>query len=226
MEIMSNQVKRILMGLAMEIAVNFFFLNFTYTFGGNIFVQMFGGPIGARITMAVAKLVLQEWKDEYNNILAKSDITEYLSGLYIDDGRSHQRLLRRGERFNLNRNKFTFDEYSEKEDIEAGISKEDLTRREVLKAMNSVNKDLEFTMELCSDFVDLKLPTLSFSLYMSDKGIEHTYYEKSMKNQILVMERSALSRQQIMRIMTNEVRRRVEVIGANVSQNEANEIMN
>ena len=91
--------------------------------------------------------------------------------------------------------------------------------------MNSVNKDLEFTMELCTDFEDSKLPTLSFSLYMGETGIEHTYFEKSMKNQVLVMERSALGRQQVMSIMTNEVRRRVEVIGDKVSQVEANEII-
>ena len=58
--------------------------------------------------------------------------------------------------------------------------------------MNDVNKDLEFTMELCSDFIDKKLPTLSFSLYITDEGIQHTYFEKNMKNQTLVMERSAL----------------------------------
>ena len=96
----------------------------------------------------------------------------------------------------------------------------------MLIAMNSVNKDLEFTMELCSDFTDMKLPTLSFSLYMGNEGIEHTYYEKSMKNQTLVMEKSALGRQQIMSIMTNEVRRRIEVVGVNVEQVAANEIIN
>ena len=60
MEILSNGTKRTLMAFAMEAAVIFFFRNFTYTFGGDIFVQMFGGPIGARITMAVARLVMQQ----------------------------------------------------------------------------------------------------------------------------------------------------------------------
>ena len=59
------------MSLSMEIAVNFFFSNFTYTFRGDIFVQLFGGPIGARITMAVDKLVMQEWKEQYNKFSAR-----------------------------------------------------------------------------------------------------------------------------------------------------------
>ena len=54
MEILNTKVKKKLMALAMERAVVFFFLNFTYTFAGETFVQTFGGPIGARITMACA----------------------------------------------------------------------------------------------------------------------------------------------------------------------------
>ena len=48
-----------LMGAALEIAVQFFFKNFTYSFGGKVYVQTSGGPIGARLTMCVARLVMQ-----------------------------------------------------------------------------------------------------------------------------------------------------------------------
>ena len=97
MDLISNNVKKKLMGFAMEVAVCFFFRNFTYTFGGDIYVQVFGGPIGARITMAVAKLVMQDWKDHYDQILENSGITELLTGLYVDDGRTFQRKLKWGE---------------------------------------------------------------------------------------------------------------------------------
>ena len=112
------------------------------------------------------------------------------------NGRAIQRKLKWGERYDVDQNKFTFDAGDEKDDEEVGTDRNELTRREVLRAMNSVNSDLVFTMELCSDFRDRKLPTLSFSLFMTDKGIEHTYFEKEMKNQTLVMERSALGRHQ------------------------------
>ena len=225
LEILSNQTARKLMGFAMEIAVIFFFRNFTYTFGGDIFVQMFGGPIGARITMAVAKLVMQQWKNDYDKILERSGIQEWLSGLYVDDGRSYQRKLKWGERYCGQQKKFTFDVDKEMEDASENVDRNELTRREVLLAMNDVNKDLEFTKELCSDFIDKKLPTLSFSLNITDEGIQHTYFEKNMKNQTLVVERSALGRQQLMSIMTNELRRRLEVIGDSLSQKERNEIV-
>ena len=53
-EFIPLKIQKLLMGLAMELAINFFFKNFCYTFGGKKFVQLNGGPIGARLTMAVA----------------------------------------------------------------------------------------------------------------------------------------------------------------------------
>ena len=141
-----------LMGLAMEHAVIFFFKNFTYTFGGKLFIQVGGGPIGARITMAVARLVMQDWKEKYNEILHNSDITELLSGLYVDDGRGVQRLLEVGERFVAGEKKFKVLVESKAYDLENNITRDEITRSEVLKAMNSINSDLNFTMELCKDF--------------------------------------------------------------------------
>ena len=94
-----------------------------------------------------------------------------------------------------------FPEKAFKEDTTRGISKEELTKEQILKAMNSVNKDLEFTMETHKDFIDGRLPTLSFSLWPGQRCIHHSYYEKEMRNQVLVMERTAMGRQSIMSIM-------------------------
>ena len=55
-----NNTVLTMLGLAMERAVIFFFNHFTYTFGGEIYLQTSGGPIGARLTMVVARLVMQE----------------------------------------------------------------------------------------------------------------------------------------------------------------------
>ena len=87
------------MGLAMELAVVFFFKYFTYTFGGKKYIQLTGGPIGARLTMAVSRIVMQNWKDKYDLVLKSSGIIEYLNGLYVDDGRTFHRKLEYGERF-------------------------------------------------------------------------------------------------------------------------------
>ena len=108
-EYVGDKIKAKLMGLAIERAVVFFFNNFTYTFGGQVYRQKGGGPIGARLTMAVARLVMQQWKDEYNVILHDSDIIELLFGLYVDDGRTVHRKLYWGERFDPNLKKMVWD---------------------------------------------------------------------------------------------------------------------
>ena len=82
----------------------------------------------------------------------------------------------------------------------------------MLVSMNSINPDLSFTMELVGDFDNRRMPTLSFSIWPGENRIMHTYFEKSMKNQVLMMERSSIGRQAMMSIMTNELRRRLEVL--------------
>ena len=84
----SQQEIKILLSLALQIAVVFFFENFVYTFGGECFVQCGGGPIGARLTMALARLVMQAWSEEFSKILRKNMIGEHLRGIYVDDGRN------------------------------------------------------------------------------------------------------------------------------------------
>ena len=65
----SEEDKRMLVAVALEIAVYFFFTNFVYTFGGNSYAQSSGGPIGAHLTMAVSILIIQPWYEEFERIL-------------------------------------------------------------------------------------------------------------------------------------------------------------
>ena len=66
--------------------------------------------------------------------------------------------IRKGMRFNEKESTFSFSAEQEKEDEE----KNDYERiaGEILKAMNSVNQDLVFTIETEKDFENSRLPTL------------------------------------------------------------------
>ena len=72
--------------------------------------------------MAVSRLVMQEWKDQYDLILNKSNIEELLSGLYVDDGREVHRLLRLGERYVEEDNMFKVIADKAIEDIENSVT--------------------------------------------------------------------------------------------------------
>ena len=64
-----------------EVGTRAVFEHFIYKFGENIYLQISRGPIGARLTMCAAQLVMQSWGSDYHASLelAKVEIT-LLSG--------------------------------------------------------------------------------------------------------------------------------------------------
>jgi hypothetical protein len=63
------QEERDLFGIMVEIGIRVLWSSFCYTFGGKIYLQQAGGPIGARITMAASRLRMQDWGEKYSMIL-------------------------------------------------------------------------------------------------------------------------------------------------------------
>ena len=175
--------------------------------------------------MCASSLTMQEWRDHFKGILERSKIEELLAGIYVDDGRNLIEILKLGMRYDRTEGKFRFDQEWERMDIEEGLSPKQRTKVRVQEAMNSINPDLQFTMELGEDFEDGRLPTLSFSLWEEPWGISHSYFEKKVRSQVLLMERSAMGTNSKFSIMSNELRRRFEVLNENVSRREKVQII-
>ena len=209
-----------LMGCCLEIAVKFFFRNFVYTFGGEMYVQDFGGPIGARLTMCLARVVLQAWSEEFSSILKSCDINEHLRAIYVDDGRNVVDKLKLGTRYDPTLKRIKHTPEKEEEDRVAGVNEKQHTVEIIREIMNSINPDLKFTTEIEEDFECLRLPTLSFEIWSSSKGIMHSYYEKPMRCQTLTMEKSSQSEQSKYSILVNELSRRFEVMSDDVTLDE------
>ena len=154
-----------------EIGVRAIFENFTYRWGGEIYKQSGGGPIGCRVTMAVARIVMQDWSENYNEILDNSGLLTIMMSGYVDDNRQLTRLLAMGMRYNKDSNRFEMDEEAKKEDTEArekGEHRDQRMARICRVAMKSVNPDLDFTVETAQDYVDKYLPTLDFKTKMTE----------------------------------------------------------
>ena len=74
-----------------EIAVRILFEHFTYKFGTTWYQQATGGPIGARITMVVARLVMSDWGAKYRKVLVDSGIPpDLLGGMWMMGIRSQE----------------------------------------------------------------------------------------------------------------------------------------
>jgi hypothetical protein len=130
--------------------------------GGEIFLQSEGGPIGARLTMACSRLVMQDWAEGYRGTLDRSGVTTYSQDGYVDDVRQNTDLMRMGSRFNPVKKRFTWRADWEKEDREADLPDEVRMGNICLTAMNSISKDLKFTVESVHDFQNGRLATLDF----------------------------------------------------------------
>ena len=168
--------------------------------------------------MCVARLVMQQWRDDYSDIVRKAEIRELLSKIYVNDNRNVVELLKPGLRFDEEIGEFRY-----KKDWETEDKKEDprdRTKREILRAMNSLNTDLKFTVETEDDFPSKRLPTLSFEIWSCENGIRHSYYEKEMRSQILTMKRSAQSENSKCAILTNELSRRFLMMDCKIEQKE------
>ena len=94
-----------------------------------------------------------------------------------------------------------------------------------LPAMIAVNKSLKFTTEAPEEFPRNRLPTLDFVLWLVGGILYHSYFEKGMKSQFTIMRRSAMSEQQKMSILSNELVRRLSNIHRDVLQEEIKEVI-
>ena len=174
------QQRKQIIGHVAEIGTRTIFENFCYQFGGKAYHQQEGGPIGARVTMCAARMVMQHWAREYTNILLQAGLRIPLMTGYVDDGRQGSTVLRRGMMFNTEKRAFEYSKEQHEIDDEEDAPDNVRMARRCLPAMNSVNGNLRFTTEAPEDFPRDRLPTLDFVLWMVDGLLLHSYFEKAM----------------------------------------------
>ena len=217
--------RRMIVARVAEIGTRMIFENFTYQFGGEIFVQKSGGPFGARVTMAAARIVMQAWSRSYQSILLRSGLRLTLLAGYVDDGRQSGTTLRRGMRYSTETKKFEYSRDAKEDDDRRNESSNERMARVCKDAMNDVSTDLEFTTESPDEFKEKKLPTLDFKLWMIKGMILHSYFEKEMRTPFVIMKRSAMGEQQRMSILSNELVRRLSNVARVVVDEEIPEII-
>jgi hypothetical protein len=100
-----------------EIGVRAVWDNFTYSFGGNTYLQKSGGPIGARLTMATARIVMQNWGRKYRGILSTCGLEDWLSESYVYDARQSTQAVKKGNRFDVETGKMKFSREALQEDL-------------------------------------------------------------------------------------------------------------
>ena len=226
----TEKEKIYLMAACLEIGVRTCFEHHVYQFGGRYYLQKSGGPIGMRITMAAARLVMCDWGLRMKEIFNKANIQTYLKAVYVDDKRSLMPAIKKGTRWVDKQKSFEFREDWFKEDTELEESSTRRTANEIRKAMDSINPDLKFEIEIEEDFPREKLPTLDTCLWLErEEGappeLRYEFYEKPMCNKLCMLEMSAMTESSKIASLSQDLVRRMLHTDSKTSQSRRNKIV-
>ena len=204
--VLSQKDKTEIIGTVLSIAVTELFKNHFYTFGGEIFHQKEGGPIGLRGTCAIARLCMQLFDVKWERELDKHMLRTWLIARYMDDGRACMPPLKPGWRWKDG--SLLFCMKWEREDQE--LSGSEITRRGLLGTLKGVEDFLDFTMEIGEDFEDKWLPTLDTKLWVNGSSqVLYSFYEKPTSSNMTVQRRTAMGEQAKIQVVSNDLVRRL-----------------
>ena len=203
---LTEEDKKEILGQVIAICVDILFKNHLYTFGGDVFRQLKGGPIGLRATCAIARMVMCEWDRLWIQKLDSLNIKTELMMRYMDDGRTFLYAIRPGWRMVGDR--LLFKKTWEMEDW--SICPTTRTAQILGETMQGVVEGLKFTIETKNDFEDGKLPTLDINLFITEENrIGFNFYEKPTVSNLAILKRSALPENGKIQSLSNEVVRRL-----------------
>ena len=94
------------MAACLEIGVRNAFALHLYQFGGRLYHQKDGGPIGMRLAGSVARIVMGEWAGRMMKILKDNNIKVWLAAYYVDDVRFLTSIIDKGFRWDNKEKKF------------------------------------------------------------------------------------------------------------------------
>ena len=97
--ILEEWEKKFLASEVIKIAIKTLFNKHYYTFGGKMYHQDEGGPIGLRATCAIARMVMQYFDKGWEEKLTRLNIKIWLNARYMDDGRLMLPPIKRGWRW-------------------------------------------------------------------------------------------------------------------------------
>ena len=113
----AHQMKLLLVA-CLGVAVETVFTLHTYRFGGSIWQQMFGGPIGLRLTAVCARLRMVRWMRDLKRVLGENGVKVMMAGFYVDDVRLVTPVIPPGLRWDPHKKKIIFDQAWLVEDLE------------------------------------------------------------------------------------------------------------
>ena len=203
---LTDDIKKELLATVVEIVTEQLFKHHYYTFGGQIYHQQDGGPIGLRGTCAVARVCMQIFDSKWKRKLDEWRISRKMNKRYMDDTRTLLHAIKHGWRGD--KNGLWFSLAWQEEDQK--LSSTEITKRVLLKSMEGVENYLKFTGETGEDFEGGWLPTLDTNLKVTKENkVLFKMYEKETCSKQTIHKKSAMGENIKSQILSQDLIRRL-----------------
>ena len=218
-ELAPDRVKRKLMlSLLFRELVRVIMTNHLYTFGGKLYRQAAGGPIGLQFSSTAARAVLRLFDREYRKKLHELQLQLLLDKRYVDDKNMAARAVPAGKDVVVGRD-------GKLELVELEIPGEDEADAHTAKVYRKVAdtirpKSIKMTEDFPSKYSSGDMPILDMKVRMKDGFIEHRHYTKPMASKSVIQASSAFTAAEKMNILVNEGNRRLKNYSPHLSWEE------
>ena len=201
----SDEDKREMVALLVQINTILLMSSHIYTFGGKVYLQEKGAGIGLRASACLARIVMCQWDTRWAWHQQIQGLTVILFIRYVDDLRLYVNAINRGWTWKEGRWKYCPHKAEEDE-----RTPEERTREELNKSFDDMIDCLSFTTETQSDFPEDTLPTLDVQIKILDDGkIDFRHFTKKMSNNLLLESSTALSKATIFSSLRQDLVRRL-----------------
>ena len=222
--VIGEKEKRAIVSRTVEVAILVAMGHHLYSFGGKIYLQAGGGPIGMRFTACLAAAIMKIWDMAWIDLMEREGLVSYLYKRYVDDSRNLLPPLKEGWIWDGCCFKFCEDQYINDMSNTSTMNDQIRTTTELTKAMCSLVNFLKFTGEDYTQF-DGRLPTLDTNMWVSESKVLFSFYEKPTVPNRVLDRLTALSDSALNASMIQEVVRRLKLCSNEVSLNEKKVIL-
>ena len=235
----TEEEKRRLIACCIEIGIRAVFFNHLYEFDDKVYLQQDGGPIGVRLSGTVARAVMASWDASLNTIMAENQLVSWLLSRYVDDVAMLLQAVKKGVRWCPGCKALAHSDSWEKEDAVAGHSNTKRTMDVMRDAMNSINGDIQVTVEIPEESNSETLPVLDIQCWVEKKKenssiskngkptqkLLYNFYKKPMASHLCLMKRSAMPENTRHHSLANEMVRMMKNVTEMASQDMRNAVV-
>ena len=213
---MSPQQVRQLLGIASARTVKNVMMNHFFTINGKLFRQKDGSPIGLDLSVEIASIYMTLWDKKFLATLRRLGIQVGLYKRYVDDTVVILNGINPGWYYCPKAKKMCHDMNHRN----VGQEEDARTFGVLREIANSLDTDIQMTVEVPSDFADRRLPVMDLALWVNDNQVQFSFFKKPMSSPYVNMWRSAISKKTKRDSLLQEGLRRYRNMGQGVDDAE------